>query len=77
MHRASRTKAFVMWRRATVWACEELKVFAVMKRVELGVTHGPGSGGCCVTPRLFNGSVWLVMDLDDVTPELRHPSAAY
>lgn len=51
-------------------------MFAVMKRVELSVTHGPGSSGCCVTPRLFNGSVWLVIDLDDVTPELQHLRAA-
>lgn len=50
-------------------------MFAVMKHVELGVTHGPGTSGCCVTPRLFNRSVWLVIDLDDVTLELQHLSA--
>lgn len=56
--------------------CEELKVFAVMKHVECGLTHGPDSGGCCVTPRLFNGSLLPVIDLDNVTLRLQHLSAA-
>lgn len=42
----------------------------------LGVTHGPDSGGCCVTPRLLNGSLLPFIDLDNVTLRLHHLSTA-
>lgn len=41
-----------------------------------GVTHGAlSSGGCCVTPRLFNGSLFLPV-IDSADLRLQHLSAA-
>lgn len=51
-------------------------MFAAMKHVVLGVTHGLGFSGCCVTPRLFNRTAWRVLDLDDVTLVFQHLGAA-